>query len=430
MQMFRPIPGRFRESAYASLLAAALTLSCSKTDPPSGRGPASSRGPAPVRAFLDGFSGQGFVLKDSVRGDLNRDSLSDLLLVFTNAAAPVSGEADSVEPRLLAGLLGTAGGNYALAFANRQAMLCRTCGGGLNDPYLGTVIKDGFFSLEQSGSTSDMDWKRITTFRYIDSLKTWLLHKDGMVSRPVASDPGREGEPGSLTVIKTRKDFGNVPIDSFDIYALDERYPDLESRRIFPVSFGQSQGYMGWHLVKGGIWRVLDLCTDRISRRYLFFLKSHGEPVESASESDLSVTYELVLNGPESGDCRGYAFKDIPGIVRGQVRRALFDSAMDAYHLGTDTIFHSIVPDSADANIEHHIYRRGPDAVIAKETFNSAAGSIVPSLIYCGDLNGDGFLDLIIESQGSPAQTSLSLSKAEPGGKVSMEMAAWVAFTD
>src|SRR6185369_11103193 len=199
---------------FLPLLMIAVLLSGAKSARAAGEHPASPLGAAPLEDFIQAFSRQGFVLKDSVRGDLNRDSLPDLILVFTNKSLPGSAPADTVEPRPLAGLLGAGGGRYVQAFVNFSAVLCRTCATGLKDPYSRTVIKKGFFFLEQAGYTASMelkaklDWKRITTFRYDDSLKTWMLHKDGMVSREIPSGPKPKREPPGLNVIRTAKDFG------------------------------------------------------------------------------------------------------------------------------------------------------------------------------------------------------------------------------
>ncbi|MBW8887839.1 MAG: hypothetical protein JF616_08800 [Fibrobacteres bacterium] len=408
-------------------MAIAVFISFSKGEAGADGHPPSPLGPARVEAFVEVFSRQGFVLKDSIRGDLNRDSLSDLILVFTKKAGPESADADSVEPRPIAGLLGAGGGLYAQAFVNRSAVLCGACGTGLLDPYSGTVIKQGFFSLEQSGSTTTMDWKRITTFRYADSLKSWILHKDGMVSRDIHDN--QRPTPKTRTVIRTRKDFGSIPIDSFDIYALDNHYADIDSGKIFPVSEGPPVSYLPGHRVKSGIWNVLDYCADRVRQRYLFFLKSEGDAFESASESDLSVSYELILNRPKADTCGGLAFRDLPGINPGKIPRAKFDSALNAYYLGKDTVAYPLLRDSANPQLWHWIFRRGQDAQASSRT-EFANEQNPPAILYCGDLNRDGFLDFIAKFESTVEQTVLYLSERDANGKARMERAGEIVFAE
>jgi hypothetical protein len=73
------------------------------------------------------------------------------------------------------------------------------------------VIKKGFFSVEHYGG-SNWRWTRTITFRYSPTEKKWFLHKDGGESF-MATDPDK-----ATSKVKTVRDFGKVPFESFDIY--------------------------------------------------------------------------------------------------------------------------------------------------------------------------------------------------------------------
>ncbi|HTL09229.1 MAG TPA: hypothetical protein VL307_13260 [Chitinophagaceae bacterium] len=122
---------------------------------------------------LQKFIPPNYLLLDSASGDLDKDSLPDLVLVLkvnNEAEAP-----DTTRPLLL--LRKNKAGLYALIARNDSVVLCLGCGGAMGDPYQGITIKNGYFSIEHYGGSS-WRWSRIITFRYDSNSKRFILHRD------------------------------------------------------------------------------------------------------------------------------------------------------------------------------------------------------------------------------------------------------------
>jgi hypothetical protein len=154
---------------------------------------------------------KGYEVLDTKEGDLNLDGINDMLVVLK-----VIGE-DTIElfgdsgyrPLLI--FIVDANKKYTLVARNDSTVFCKTCGGAMGDPYVGMTIKNGYFSVEHYGG-SGWRWERIITYKYDPSAKKWYLHKDGSVSFH-AADPDKRKE-----TIRTKKDFGQVSFDKYNIY--------------------------------------------------------------------------------------------------------------------------------------------------------------------------------------------------------------------
>lgn len=377
-----------------------------------------------LASLIEGYANLGLDLKDSVSGDLNKDSLPDRILLFSPRNSGAIPTLDTVAPRPLVILVGAGRGGFRQASVNWNAVLCGTCGNRLSDPFEKIVIKDGYFSLEHAASDSGMGWKRILTFKYADSSDTWILNRDGMISWIAAAEGER---PIEYHVARTRKDFGAIPIDSFNIYALDDRDKALDSSKVFPVNFGHTPSYMGWHRVRGGLWNILDYCTGNLSEGYMFFAKQHGNAYESESESEMSVAYHLVKNAVADDTCKGIAFKGIAPIKAGKVRHAVYDSAARLYHLGRDTIRFSRGKELSDPNSDFFVITRGQDTLVRSSGY---AGQGVSSIEYAGDINADGFLDFVEEYTDNSQSTTLILSSKGPDGRIGMEAVGTFTATE
>jgi hypothetical protein len=419
---------------YRLLAALIILVSGCSTDKAEGKRnavPAAQVSPT-LGSFFNGFSQTGLVLRDSVSGYLDQDSIRDMILIFENKPSLLPAGSDSVEKRQFVVLLGMGKGLFNQALLNDRVALCKTCGYRLGDPYLKTAAPKGGFSIEQAGSSSDLFWKRTTSFKYSPPLKSWVLDQDKTVSGPRHPDKTDKDLVPQFTVLKTEKDFGRIPLDSFDIYQIDDRYNSTDSSQVFPISFGNTPSYQPWNRARSGIWNVLDYCTDRVEQRYLYFVKSHGDAIESASEpeSDLSVTYDLVKNGKDADTCEGFGFRNIPSIRRGEIKRAKRDSFSGAYYLEKDTASYAFVSDSDSTRswMKHLVFKRG--SVSPGDSSASASGDNSLNVLYAGDLNGDGFIDLVFEKTESTETYMLYLSKKETDGTISMTMAGQFTFTE
>lgn len=163
---------------------------------------------------INQFSPEGYVILDTATGDLNKDSLIDLIVLYkkTNEEEALGAIEDYAEKRPLAIYLGQGSGYFKLAAWNSNVAYCYDCGGIMGDPYQTIVIKNGYFTVEHYGGSA-WRWTRYVTFRYSSKDKTWFLHKDGGESFHIS-------EPEYATTnIRTVKDFGQIPFEKYDIYA-------------------------------------------------------------------------------------------------------------------------------------------------------------------------------------------------------------------
>lgn len=171
-----------------------------------------SRKPDQREISISQFIPKGYTLLDSATGDLNLDPYPDMLLVLKkNGEDSISNVVDYKMKRPLLILIGQADKQFKLAASNDNAVYCVNCGGMMGDPYMGVVIKKGYFSIEHYGGSA-WRWTRIITYKYSTVDKYWYLHKDGGVYYHT-SDPDKVE-----TKIRTIKIFGKICFDQFNLY--------------------------------------------------------------------------------------------------------------------------------------------------------------------------------------------------------------------
>lgn len=159
------------------------------------------------------FIPENYTILDSVSGNLNLDDYNDMILILKkNNEEKTSDVADHPEKRPLLILIGEANNNYKLIERNDNSVYCVDCGGMMGDPYMQTVIKKGYFSVEHYGGSA-WRWTRIITYKYSKEDENWFLFKDGG-ERFNTSDLEKIKK-----TIKTTKDFGKVLFKDFNIYA-------------------------------------------------------------------------------------------------------------------------------------------------------------------------------------------------------------------
>lgn len=158
------------------------------------------------------FIPKNYMLKDTVRGDLNLDGIKDLILVLNKEGEEQTSDViDNPEKRLMLILLGQKNNTYQKARQSENAIYCFDCGGMLGDPFQTIKIKDGEFAIEHFGGSS-WRWARTSTFKYIKDSEDWYLIEDALVNSHSADPENIEA------AIKTTKDFGEVKFEDFDIY--------------------------------------------------------------------------------------------------------------------------------------------------------------------------------------------------------------------
>lgn len=161
---------------------------------------------------LHSFVPNEFSILNKTRGDLNKDSLKDVILVLNyEDETKYCDVNDSVINRPLLILTQNEDGTYTKRARNDNTVYCYCCGGIMGDPFTGITIKDGYFSVEHYGG-SNWRWERIVTYKYDPSTDDWLLHKDGRTSFHSSVDYSEKEVD-----IKTKEDFGIVKFVDFNI---------------------------------------------------------------------------------------------------------------------------------------------------------------------------------------------------------------------
>lgn len=161
---------------------------------------------------IQAFIPKQYSLLDSASGDLNLDAYPDLVLILKKDGEDFSSDViDHPEKRPLLFLLGQADGSLKLAARNDNSVYCYDCGGIYGDPYSKIVIKNGYCSIEHYGG-SNWRWTRIITYKFDKPSGKWFLHKDGGETYHISFPDEKEEH------LRTKKDFGTVPFEHFDIY--------------------------------------------------------------------------------------------------------------------------------------------------------------------------------------------------------------------
>jgi hypothetical protein len=170
------------------------------------------------------FIPTGYSVINISSGDANLDGLIDKMLVLRknteqSTSNYVEGKPDK-RPLLL--LLGESKDTYKLIYRNDNVVYCIDCGGAFGDPFTGTTIKNGYFSIE-SGIAGGQHWEQVITFKY-DLLKSnWFLYKDHSVTYKMndSNDVNAEALVKDIDTLKTQKDFGVIPFETFNMYNED-----------------------------------------------------------------------------------------------------------------------------------------------------------------------------------------------------------------
>jgi hypothetical protein len=174
-----------------------------------------------IPEILKSFIPKNYSAINMSSGDANLDGLSDKILVLRKNTEETSSNYDENKPdkRPLLLLLGQSDNSYKLVFRNDNAVYCIDCGGVFGDPFTGTTIKNGYFSIEH-GIAGGQHWEQVTTFKYDRLKKNWFLYKDHYISYKLneSNDPDAEALVLDVDKMEISKDFGIISIDKFNIY--------------------------------------------------------------------------------------------------------------------------------------------------------------------------------------------------------------------
>ena len=170
---------------------------------------------------LKSFIPSGYSAINVSSGDANLDGLTDKILVLRNNTEETTSNYadDKPDKRPLLLLLGQSDGSYKLAIRNDNVIECIDCGGMFGDPFVGTAIQNGYFSIEH-GIAGGQHWEKTTTFKFDKTQENWFLYEDHFISYKFndSNDPDAEALVTDIDNLKTTKDFGKVSFDKYDTY--------------------------------------------------------------------------------------------------------------------------------------------------------------------------------------------------------------------
>ena len=151
---------------------------------------------------------KGFQVLDTTFGNLNFDSYTDLIVVLKSPKEDTATDLDYPIKRPLLILFGEKNNTYRLAFQNSKVVMCIICGGVMGDPFNNVAIKNGYFTVENSGGSS-WRWTDYLTFKYDKLQSKFYLHRQD-ISNFHASNPDKVEK-----IIKTKKNFGTVDFENY-----------------------------------------------------------------------------------------------------------------------------------------------------------------------------------------------------------------------
>lgn len=142
------------------------------------------------------------------KGDLNADSLQDIVLLLESTEKSDEAKLGDGVNRSLALLVRDLSGNLRKAAENDRIVPCRRCGGTSGDPFGYIRVGRGSFMVLIEGGSRER-WSSEFAFKYSDDLKHWLLSSvkhmvvDTITGQDKAVDLGQD-------------DFGIIEFEQFD----------------------------------------------------------------------------------------------------------------------------------------------------------------------------------------------------------------------
>jgi hypothetical protein len=163
----------------------------------------------------------GYSAIDTSSGNLNFDSLKDMILVLRKDGEDSTSDFANCKPekRPLLILLGQPNNVYKVAYRNDNAVYSIDCGGVFGDPFTGITIKNGYFSIEH-GISGGEHWEHVITFKF-DKLKSnWFLYKDHYIHYKFNDDNSDNADAlvKDVDKLESVKNFGTIWFEKFNIY--------------------------------------------------------------------------------------------------------------------------------------------------------------------------------------------------------------------
>jgi hypothetical protein len=168
---------------------------------------------------LNDFIPLNYSILDSTYGNINLDEYLDLVLIL-KLKNEDSIDKESVETPLRPCLIlsGEENNKFKLITRNDKLILCVGCGGIFGDPYSGTEIKNGVFTLNHYGG-SNWKWTKNLTYKFKKKDKHIYLETIEEASYNVLNiEDENENIDNYIeknTKRKTQKDFGLVKFEDY-----------------------------------------------------------------------------------------------------------------------------------------------------------------------------------------------------------------------
>lgn len=120
-----------------------------------------------IRSFVP----KGWVIKDSVKGDFNKDKLEDIIIVLANKVEDnnESYEYDCNRPLVI---LQKTNFGYSLSAYTTKGVLCKRCGGAFGDPYESISLEGNVLNINHYAGSA-WRWTKNFTFRFQQN--KWML---------------------------------------------------------------------------------------------------------------------------------------------------------------------------------------------------------------------------------------------------------------
>lgn len=161
----------------------------------------------------DQFIPDGYVILDSIPGNLNLDKFDDLILILRKADEEITVKTKpDTENRIFLILLGQKDDSYKLAIRNEHAIygLDYVSWLGIDDPYEKTEInKNGSFTIKLSGGQIRA-FEESYMFIYSSDDQDWLLSR-------TTQGHSSNNDDGWETIHSTSEEFGHITFSQFDI---------------------------------------------------------------------------------------------------------------------------------------------------------------------------------------------------------------------
>ena len=139
---------------------------------------------------------------DAASADLDGDELPDYVVVAEDTSKP-----DAEDPtRTVFVIQQKAAGEFAIAARNDHAVIAKSSGGAMGDPFDSVTAKKKEFTLTHFGGRREK-WSASYTFAYSRIDQAWQL---------VRIEASRWSETADIQTFKPPHDFGKIAFEEFD----------------------------------------------------------------------------------------------------------------------------------------------------------------------------------------------------------------------